>query len=116
MCELGDYEPWSAWSETPRKAHKQHRCSACGTTIHAGESYLVHSHVFEGSARSEKACFGCWWVREEFCRDHGWWFQPSELVYQLTECIQGERNVEWRPQLASVLRRIRVAKRQEVRP
>ena len=113
VCDIdaGDYESWRAWSETPRKARKEHRCDACGVTIAVGEPYLVHSHVGEGTAETEKACFACWWARKVFSSAHGVTYAPSYLKTSLMECIDLDGDREWRPLLAGVLRRERRARR-----
>lgn len=109
MCSI-DLDPCSVWRETPRVARKPHLCDGCGQEIRPGDAYLVHFDIFEGEANNERACFVCWWVRQVFADAHGQSFAPSGLWTQLDECIQGERDNEWRESLAVVLRRFRTSK------
>lgn len=114
MCEVyaDDFDSWAAWSNTPRKARKAHRCDSCGAAISPGEAYNAHSHVGDGTAESEKQCFGCWWVDTAFSGEHGFSMAPSYLLSRLRECLHNApRDAEWRTELASVLRRVRVSNR-----
>lgn len=108
MCSL-DLEQCDLWSETPRTARKEHSCSACGGRINAREAYLSHVHVFDGHAYGEKMCSKCWWVRGVFADAHGQNCVPSALMEILRDCVGGDRDSEWRPLLADVIRRYRVS-------
>ena len=61
-CEIdfdyGDCGP-EAFSETDRKARKEHICGECGRTIHPGETYHYESGIWEGEPKSHKTCADC---------------------------------------------------------
>lgn len=111
MCSL-DLEPCDAWNERAVKARKPHRCDACDTLIPAGAHYLRHFHIFEDSLGTERMCADCWMVREAFAEAHGQNFFPSMLIDQLRQCVgdNDDEEDEWRPLLASVLKRYRVSR------
>lgn len=115
MCSTGDLEPCAVWQEFPRRARKPHACGPCDSIIPPGDYYLVHFSIFDGEVTSEKVCFACWWAREDFCRAHGdgQLFQPSGLISALQDCVGENDDPEdrWRPVLAAILRRHRVAPR-----
>ncbi len=93
MCELyyGDYVSFQVWSETPRRARKQHQCDGCEGTIAKGEPYLSNFTIFEGTPTREKMCATCWLAREEFSETHGGWLvAPSNLFAMLEHCIDTE--------------------------
>lgn len=112
MCSI-DLDRCEVWSETPRKARKPHGCNGCGIVIVPGQPYLVHFNIYDGDPTREAMCFACWCAREQFADAHGQSIAPSILIEMLRECI-GENDDEedvWRPVLASVLSRYRVARR-----
>ena len=126
MCSYGDLDLCSVWREEPRKARKAHECDGCGAGIAPGDVYLVHANVFDGTATTEKMCAACWCVRQSFVEAHGQSRPPSALAEMLRDCIgeNDDADDQWRPLLASVLRRYRIspgrrarlAKRREVSP
>lgn len=96
MCEIsyGDYDCAKAWSERRiRRARKDHRCRACGTTIRAGTSYWRRSWVMDGTADDEACCDACWKIAEEFGEAHRMTPCPSNLLETLAECA-GEHDAE----------------------
>jgi len=104
MCSL-DIEACPVWNERIRAARKEHVCDCCDRQIARGDVYLAHSHVFDGSASSEKMCAICTIVRDDFAAAHGITPMPSDTIFQIHECIQGERSNAWRIHLAILLRR-----------
>ena len=87
MCYI-DLEPCEVWEERERKARKEHRCSCCHGAILAGQVYLVHFSVFEGTATSGKMCTACRDDRATFAADHdGTLCTPSYFPQMLRECI-----------------------------
>lgn len=105
MCVI-DYEPCEVWRETPRKARKEHRCSACGGRIAAREGYTDYFSVFEGEINRGKACATCQTVVMEFAAAHeGMRPTPDSLVFILEECIADgdkEDKRRWTPVLAEM--------------
>lgn len=106
MCEL-DLEPCEVWSETPRRAAKEHVCGGCRQVIRKGDAYLSHFHVFEGEASTERLCFVCWWVRKLFARTHGY-AAPSALYELIQDCIADGEDA-WRDEMAVIKRRYRTS-------
>jgi hypothetical protein len=99
MCSL-DLESCPVWDERVRTARKQHECSCCGQAIKPGEAYMYHSHVFGGSAASEKLCAVCWFVREAFADRHEHWMPfPRDLRHTIRECVS-DYGEDWRVHMA----------------
>lgn len=106
------------WSETPRMARKEHRCSCCRGTIAQGTPYVAHFNVYDGDASYQKMCAPCWFAREDFGQAHQQWVTPSYLAEALHECF-GEESREywedddrrWRQHYAGILIRRRAANR-----
>lgn len=113
MCVI-DLDPCDVWRERVRRANKRHACDCCTFSISKGEHYLYNSYIFEGYPGSEKICFACWWVREKFAEAHrGIHPAPSDMIDELRQCIDGDgEDSEWRDDLASILRRARLASRE----
>jgi hypothetical protein len=109
VCSLDVDDACPVWNERVRTARKQHACDCCGQVISSGEQYLYHSHVFDGTAGSEKMCAVCWFVRESFANAHGQTCVPSNVLETLRECSHGDRSSPWRLHLAVLLRRRRTA-------
>jgi hypothetical protein len=87
MCEI-DLDPADVWSEGPRRARKEHNCSACGDVIRVGQAYLYHFSISDREPATEKCCYRCWAAREEFAQAHGdRSFMPGMLIDMLSECI-----------------------------
>jgi hypothetical protein len=112
MCQL-DLEAAPVWRETPRRARKPHRCSACLTVIVVGEPHLEHFSVF-GDANYERLCFACWLVREEFRLAHHTSALPSTLRDRLDECVaeecrESEGGARWAELVAQLRERRRAA-------
>ena len=115
MCVNNDSDVSTIWNEIPRRARVSHQCDGCRVIIQPGEAYMAHSSLYDGHWCREAMCFGCWWVREAFGQAHHMFPVPSALIETLRECIDADgRESQWRPELASVLRRQRVAKHQVV--
>jgi hypothetical protein len=55
---------YAVYDETPRRAAKEHRCSACRETIAKGETYTVVNIVQEGTAETVKRCSRCQAIHE----------------------------------------------------
>lgn len=47
------------YSETWRKARREHQCEECGTRIVPGESYRAASGIWDGRAATHKQCAEC---------------------------------------------------------
>lgn len=113
MCSLDLFGEVAVWRETPRRARKDHSCTACGGVIAKGSAYLDHANLYDGSWSSETACFPCWWARETFAQAHEQSFAPSMLHELLRDCVKGrvdDAEREWRPSFAALLRRYRVSR------
>lgn len=66
-CEIDqDGEAPDCFTETDRKARKEHLCFECGRTIQPGETYRYESGIWEGEAKSYKTCGDCLSVRDTF--------------------------------------------------
>lgn len=60
MCMIDGAEMCEVWQERPVKAaRKAHKCSECGRTIAAGETYRSIFTVFEGDASTVRQCQHC---------------------------------------------------------
>lgn len=104
MCEIGELDPCSAWSETERKARKQHRCNCCRGLIAPKERYLVNFNVHEGEMSSTRMCLACAAARKLFCEDHtdGQLCDGPTFRELLLGCIADgdeESDQKWRPML-----------------
>jgi len=100
-----------------KKSRREHVCSSCGATIPKGSEYAVHFSVYDGDAHNSKSCKPCMSTWEDFLSDHELVRQPDDIGAMLRECLEweGPRSDEakqWRPALASYLRRRRAAKRE----
>lgn len=106
MCFV-DLDPCELWTEYERKARKPHKCACCYGTIKAGEFYLVHFSVFEGSPTSEKMCLPCKADRAEFAAAHGGMMHtPSWVETGVRNCIgEGDNDEQWRALLDRILAR-----------
>lgn len=51
--------PPEVYSETPRRARKDHTCCECGKEIMQGETYIDISGLWEGEWDSFKMCDAC---------------------------------------------------------
>lgn len=52
-------ESADVYSESVRRARKEHDCCACGETIRVGDYYHVIAIVYDSSVRSYKRCERC---------------------------------------------------------
>lgn len=116
MCSIDYDETCAVWVEKPRTARKEHVCLGCGTTIRPREAYNEVRFVFDGSAGTERECFGCWFVRRAFGDGHSIYPLPSSLMADLADCIgtrlpAGDRSwpTEWAPELAAIKNRWRTS-------
>ena len=53
------------FSESMRKARKEHFCVECGSKIQIGQMYQVCTGIWDGSPDSFKTCFPCCRLRDE---------------------------------------------------
>ncbi len=103
MCFI-DLEPCKVFDEHHRKARKPHECSCCYGTIKAGDRYLVHFSVFDGSANANKMCAACEADRSEFAAAHdGMMCVPHDLQLHLRACIgEGDDDEQWKAMLKRI--------------
>ncbi len=108
MCSL-ELDPCTVWRNTPRTARKAHTCDCCNTAIAPGSPYIDHFNVFDGNATTQALCSLCWFVWRQFCDAHDQEITPGALFEMLRDCVgeNDDAEDEWRPLLASVLRRYR---------
>lgn len=59
MCMIDSAEDSDFYSETWRKARKEHRCEECRRTIVAGELYKRHAMALDGSVSVFLHCPHC---------------------------------------------------------
>ena len=59
MCAVEDLDPPAVFSETKRRARRDHVCVECGRTIRAGEQYRFVSGLWDGRWSSHKMCRHC---------------------------------------------------------
>ena len=112
MCEMTNdgWEP-KVWSESRRKARKEHRCESCRGTIRVGAVYFVHFSVFDDSVTNEKCCSRCQADRQAFAKEPGHLLpMPSSFTESLDECIADDEATalerrRWRGVLRNVERR-----------
>lgn len=102
MCSI-DLDPCDVWSETWRRARKDHACSCCGGAIASGERYVAHFSKFEEYIDTAKLCSPCHEAREEFANAHDAGSpQPGYFRELLTSCISDgdeESDAKWKPML-----------------
>jgi hypothetical protein len=101
VCDIS-LEQCELWSETKRKARKEHQCSCCRRVIRPGEEYLVHFSVLQGDPNSAKCCAECVRDRLTFADAHGGTLcTPGYLPHMLRECISEEPETadQWGPML-----------------
>lgn len=103
MCQIGDGERAEFWSDTHRRARKQHTCDGCGGIIMPGTVYLINFTIYEGYPDSAKCCAACENVRDTFGKEHGNLYpHPGSLIETLEECIDegdAESLTKWQPLL-----------------
>lgn len=107
MCYIDVDDPCEVWSETWRRARKEHRCAVCLRLIYSGERYSIHFSVYQGEPCSKSVCSFCQTAREEFAEAHeGATYQPgSGFLVMLSECIaEGDEESEerWQPMLEEI--------------
>lgn len=102
MCSI-DLEPCEVWDEREVRARKSHVCSSCDGPIRAGELYVRHFSIFEGSLCSGKICDACAKDIAEFADAHGsGGCQPGYFEQLLIDCIaEGDEESDrvWSPML-----------------
>lgn len=87
MCYI-DLDVAEVWSETKRRARKEHKCSCCRRAIQPGESYLVHFSILDGYKTTGKCCAECERDRKEFGKTHEGQVPSSGFFREvLDECI-----------------------------
>jgi len=79
-------DEFNEWGDTRtvKRARKSHKCTECGRQIQAGESYRVHTWIYDGQFDSSKSCAHCMvaedWLTEN-CSGyliHGVWEDINE--------------------------------------
>ncbi len=60
-----DAEMPSVFSETVRKAHREHKCCECHQVIKAGEKYQLFKGCWDGEFARFKTCLPCVELRDE---------------------------------------------------
>lgn len=90
MCDLSYEERATVWSQTWRRARKQHRCEGCRRAIKPGSRYCITFSVFDGYASSEKSCLPCTALAERFGKEHHLTPFASTLLEYLDECVREE--------------------------
>lgn len=101
-------EAYDVYSETVRKARKQHQCDACKERIPIGVTYCRVFMLFDGEKRSLKRCGRCQklhqhlryiggsdeWPDERLACGHGykevWGKDPPEDIAALAFALPGE--------------------------
>lgn len=72
-CPLSnDGDGPSCFTESIRKARKEHQCYECRDPIKIGERYEYVSGIWDGRADSFKTCLLCAEIRAHFSCGHGW--------------------------------------------
>lgn len=91
MCEMFDQgDQCAVFSDTSRRARKEHVCDSCCVTIAKGEKYFKHFNVFDGAMTSEKCCATCKADRVVFAAAPGHVdCSPSDFVWFLDGCVNG---------------------------
>ena len=123
MCEMTN-DGWEAkvWSESQRRARKEHECDSCSGKIRAGSIYFVHFSVFEDSPTTEKCCARCQADRHAFAKEPGHLLPlPSSFTESLDECIADDEATtaerrKWRAVRRNVERRHPAALRARRKP
>lgn len=93
MCDIGyDEDAWSAFNETHHKARKDHPCACCGGTIAAGQRYLRHFSVQDGTVCAERMCLPCESLKEKFGSMHEFASNPSYMPELFQHCAEEERD------------------------
>lgn len=95
MCEISLDDPAEVWCVTWRKARKPHRCDTCSAPIAPGARYQRVAWVHDRTAYAEKSCASCAWVAEEYRKEHGVVWHPSQMWYAVDDCAR-KREPGWR--------------------
>jgi hypothetical protein len=82
--DSSDYGVGELYSETIRKARKEHKCCECHETIKAGNLYEVAKALWDGTWGSYKTCITCRTIRNHYCPSG---FALGELAEQIRECL-----------------------------
>ena len=104
MCDSIDAY-CDVWKEEIRKARKNHYCDCCEAAIRRGDTYIVVSSVFEGTASSEKQCQACLRAIVKFAAESGHMkWMPSGFIEVLEDCIRWDAKSakKWRPTLKAI--------------
>lgn len=88
---LDDCELATVFHERPHVARTPHTCTCCGGVIQSGAAYLSHFSVCDGRPASERLCFRCWWLREDYCAHSDENFTPNPSF--TLECLRGEADM-----------------------
>ena len=91
MCSI-DLEQCSVFTDTARKARKEHKCDCCARKVLKGETYFKHFSVYDGNVTDEKCCMECNNDRTEFASHRGHMnTNPSSFQNMLYECAAEEK-------------------------
>lgn len=87
MCSI-DLDTCDVFTDTPRKARKEHRCDCCRRIVLKGETYFKHFSLYEGHVTDEKCCKDCNDDRDEFAAAPGHMnCNPSSFMTVLHDCV-----------------------------
>jgi len=78
------------------KARKEHKCCECNGIINMGESYNVHSGLWDGKWDKYKVCLDCDEIRKEIDKDcyYGEGTPFEELLEYVAECENGSEIIK----------------------
>jgi len=62
---MGDVEMPSIYSDTVRKARREHKCCECGQIIKIGDRYHLFKGCWEGRWGEYKTCMECDEIKDE---------------------------------------------------
>lgn len=112
MCDLSYEETTKVWTQTWRRARKEHRCEGCQRAIKPGSRYCITFSVFDGYASSEKSCRPCTALAERFGKEHHLTPFASTLLEHLDECVseEGSKAAHWARAAARLRRRIALSR------
>lgn len=106
MCNT-DYDPADVWTETTRRARKQHKCSECYRPIPAGRHYVHITYLAEGKWHVHRMHAECdalaTFIEDQVCGGHGAILTGglSEEIAELNE-YDGGRSVAEHPALVAM--------------
>ena len=115
MC-MFDVDPCDFYDVSHPCSRKASRCDVCHAPIAKGEQYERHSYVYDGTARSDRACACCAVSLLAFKRHHGQAPTPDWFADALHDCFDGATKTDpdvkmWRDIYAGIVKRERAARR-----